>query len=265
MTELAEPRQERSDRELAELLKLDPHRFARLSASLARQFREADPFPHIAIDGLFDDALLRNIVKEIPPIESELWRVWGSGEPTDFEQPSSLKRGISEEALMGPLTCAFLHSLNSITSLKFLEGLAGITGLVADPSFGGGGLHCTGRGARLLVHVDRDRHPLGNPFNQMINCILYLNEDWDENYGGHIELWSRDGKQRVQRIAPLFNRLVIFQSGSTSYHGHPDPLACPPNRARLSIATYYYIVNRATSADYTGRMKNVQWVNPSAQ
>jgi len=235
-----------------------------LSASLARQFRDADPFPHIAIDGLFDDALLRSIVKEIPPIESELWRVWGSGEPTDFEQPSSLKRGISEEALMGPLTCAFLHCLNSITFLKFLEGLAGITGLVADPTFGGGGLHCTGRGARLLVHVDRDRHPLGNPFNQMINCILYLNEDWDESYGGHIELWSRDSKQRVQRIAPLFNRLVIFQSGSTSYHGHPEPLTCPPGRPRLSIATYYYSVNRATSADYSGRMKNVQWVNPAA-
>ena len=40
---------------------------------------------------------------------------------------------------------------------------------------------------------------------------------------------------------------------------------CPPGRARVSIATYYYIVNRATSADYTGLMNKVQWVNPSAR
>jgi len=244
---------------LAAAIQFDSPRFMKLGQKLSRQFREAQPFPHIAIDGLFPDAVLRQVVAETPPIQSELWRVWGSGANVDLDQPSSLKRGISEEGLMGPVTRGFLHSLNSATFLGFLERLSGIAGLIPDPSFNGGGLHCTGRGARLLVHVDSDRHPLGNPFNQMVNLILFLNQDWDESYGGHLELWSRDAQQCVQRIAPLFNRLVIFRSGTTSYHGHPQPLACPPDRRRLSIATYYYVFNREKSEDYSGYRSQVQW------
>jgi hypothetical protein len=262
MTCITEPASHTSDDSLAAAIQLDPIHVTRLAQTLTRQFREAQPFPHIAIDGLFSDAVLRRIVAEVPPIHSELWRVWGSGANVDLDRPSSLKRGISEEALMGPITRGFLHSLNSATFLRFLERLSGISGLIPDPAFGGGGLHCTGRGARLLVHVDSDRHPLGNPFNQMVNLILYLNQDWDEAWGGHIELWSRDAKQCVQRIAPLFNRVVIFQSGTASYHGHPQPLACPPDRCRLSIATYYYVLNRGKSQDYTGYRSQVQWVPP---
>ena len=43
-----------------------------------------------------------------------------------------------------------------------------------------------------------------------------------------------------QKVLPLFNRCAIFSTTSFSYHGHPTPLACPPDRTRKSIATYYY-------------------------
>jgi hypothetical protein len=45
-------------------------------------------------------------------------------------------------------------------------------------------------------------------------------------------------------VAPLFNRMVIFSTTSDSYHGHPDPLICPPDRSRKSIALYYYTNGR---------------------
>ena len=41
-------------------------------------------------------------------------------------------------------------------------------------------------------------------------------------------------------VAPVLGRAVIFSTNLDSYHGHPDPLACPPERSRRSIATYYY-------------------------
>ena len=257
MTELAEPS---NLQDLATAIQLDPMRLAKLAQNLSPRFRTNQPFPHIAIDGLFNNEVLRQVVAETPPIDSELWRVWGTGATADLTRPFTLKRAISEEALMGPVTRSFLLSLNSQTYLKFLERLTGISGLIPDPSYGGGGLHCTGQGGRLLVHVDSDRHPLGNPFNKMVNMILYLNEDWDESYGGHLELWSRDLKDCVQRITPLFNRLVIFESGTASYHGHPQPLNCPPGRFRLSIATYYYVFNRQQSEKYSGYRTQVEWV-----
>jgi hypothetical protein len=47
-----------------------------------------------------------------------------------------------------------------------------------------------------------------------------------------------------QKILPLFNRCAIFSTTEYSYHGHPTPLACPPDRTRKSMATYYYTNGR---------------------
>jgi hypothetical protein len=48
----------------------------------------------------------------------------------------------------------------------------------------------------------------------------------------------------VRKILPLFNRCAVFTTTSTSYHGHPTPLACPTGRTRKSIAIYYYTNGR---------------------
>jgi hypothetical protein len=37
---------------------------------------------------------------------------------------------------------------------------------------------------------------------------------------------------------------VVFTTTDTSFHGHPEPLACPEGRTRKSIALYYYSRDR---------------------
>ena len=74
--------------------------------------------------------------------------------------------------------------------------------------------------------------------------LIYLNEDWDESYGGHFELWDPEMKGCITRILPLFNRMAMFSTTDFSYHGHPDILTCPPERSRKSIALYYYTNGR---------------------
>ena len=41
-------------------------------------------------------------------------------------------------------------------------------------------------------------------------------------------------------IAPLFNRLVVFNTTKHSFHGHPKPLNTPPSVTRKSLALYYF-------------------------
>ncbi len=45
-----------------------------------------------------------------------------------------------------------------------------------------------------------------------VNVFLYINEDWDENWGGHLEFWDAAMTRMEVQIAPLFNRLVSFFS-----------------------------------------------------
>jgi Rps23 Pro-64 3,4-dihydroxylase Tpa1-like proline 4-hydroxylase len=106
-----------------------------------------------------------------------------------------------------------------------------------------GGLHQIERGGFLDVHIDFNVHPKLR-LDRRLNMLIYLNHDWPEEYGGHLELWSRDMTSCEKRILPLFNRTVIFSTTDGSFHGHPRPLSCPEGRTRKSVSLYYYTSGR---------------------
>lgn len=240
----------------------DPKALLETGLRSRRSFQEAAPFSHIVLDDFFPEDVLQTVLDEVPARDAQQWARWGSG--SRLEDPDeAIKMGISREATVGPVTRNFMLQLNSASFLQFLNILSGAppNSLIGDPTFHGGGLHSTGRGGRLLVHTDVERHPHGMPFCQKLNLIIYLNHDWPDEYGGHLELWSRDGSCCVKRIAPVFNRAVIFESGTNTYHGHPRPLTCPPFRHRVSLAAYYYCINRKKDDNYTGFQKRVGWID----
>lgn len=116
----------------------------------------------------------------------------------------------------------------------YIGELLGIDGLFADPDLYGAGLHCVPYGGFLNMHVDFNQHP--NGWHRRANLLIYLNEDWDESWGGHLQL----GEGMEKSIAPLAGRAVLFETTEESWHGHPIKLKCPPSRHRRSLALYYY-------------------------
>ena len=63
------------------------------------------------------------------------------------------------------------------------------------------------------MHTDVNRHPHGCQMHQFVNLIFYLNPDWKDEYGGHLELWNHQ-RQPVRKIAPIANRVVLFNTGA---------------------------------------------------
>jgi len=209
-------------------------------ADMRASFLAAQPYPHIIIDNVFAPALLGRLYPDIPPPSDPAWTRWGGGRPEECK-PENAKRGISA---IDKLPASIAQILGQLTSAPFLQDLRTLTGapeLVTDMTLSGGGLQCSGPGAALRLHADPIRHPSPADFNQAINLILYINPHWTAEYGGELELWSRDGSTRVVSIAPLFNRIVIFQADRSSFHGHPQPNRCPDGHYRASLALYYYI------------------------
>jgi hypothetical protein len=208
-------------------------------SSLSEQYRLAAPFPHIKIDGHFPDERLRGIVGEIQAAQ------------IDPEAPGYGwldKRRASELDRFPPKTRELVEELNSPPFIAWLEQLTGIEGLIPDPSLEGGGIHQINTGGYLKIHTDFNWHKRLE-LHRRINLLLYLNEGWDEQWGGALELWherelaSPRGRPAAS-YAPLFNRMVIFSTTDFSYHGHPEPLKCPPHVRRNSIALYYYSKTR---------------------
>ena len=50
--------------------------------------------------------------------------------------------------------------------------------------------------------------------------------------------------------------MVIFSTNDFSNHGHPDPVTCPPNQSRKSIALYYFSVGRPSEDLNKDNIKN---------
>ena len=123
--------------------------------------------------------------------------------------------------------------------MVFLEELTGVTGLVADPTHRWAGLHVFPRGGFQSLHRDFRVHPVTGLFHR-VNVIVYLNNDWKSEYAGDLELWKSDKTSCERRIAPVAGRTVIFETSSTTLHGVPDPIRCPPSMARLSLVSDYF-------------------------
>ena len=211
-------------------LVLDEAEFLGLGRSLTEEYRNATPFPHVIIDNFLEPEVLRAVLADFPSSQDK---------PFFDRDQERLKFQYQPQEIRSGLIRNLFAELNSRTFLRFLEELTGIKGLISDRHFEGGGLHETKRGGHLGIHADFNLHG-EMKVERRLNLLVYLNEDWDDQYRGELELWDRQMKECVVRVKPVFGRAVIFSTALDSYHGHPDPLECPADRSRRSIATYYY-------------------------
>jgi Rps23 Pro-64 3,4-dihydroxylase Tpa1-like proline 4-hydroxylase len=222
---------------------LDPDYLNDLATKYRESYSQAQPFPHIVIDDFLPEYILEKVLNEFPKPGSTGWQ--------KLNLPGERKLSATSDLQLGEATRILLYQLNSSTFISFLEKLTSIEGLIPDPHFAGGGLHQIEPGGYLKMHVDFNRHPKMR-LDRRLNLLLYLNKDWSENYGGHLQLWDKDMTQCEEKILPIFNRCVIFNTTDFSYHGHPEPLTCPEGQTRKSLALYYYS-NGRPAAEISGQ------------
>ncbi len=214
----------------------------------AQNYQSAKPFPHAVFDNFISLDLARAIAADVPaPGAEKNWRAIVDNY-SDGDAAQHGKLGLPHEAEFSPLIRALLWELNSGPFLRFLETLTGIKGLIADPRLQGGGVHQILPGGYLGVHADFTEHKYYG-LSRRLNVLIYLNENWQNEWGGHLELWERDLSRCARRVQPTLGRCVIFSTDDTSYHGHPEPLACPEGVTRKSLALYYYTNGRQDAVD----------------
>lgn len=218
---------------------------ARRLSEAGAAYRTADPFPHVVMDGLFDAAFLRDVVDEIPAARDEAER-----RREDQAQLQERKRAVNDPSLFGPASLLLTTTLMARPFLAMLESLTGIPGLIPDPYFRGGGFHEIARGGKLAVHADFNIHSIMK-VRRRLNLLLYLNEGWQPDWGGRLELWDTGMTACRVAVEPVFNRMVVFNTTDESYHGHPDPLVCPEDVQRKSLALYYYTAEGAEAAAHS--------------
>ena len=208
--------------------------------ALAQAFRDGEPFRHVVIEGFFEPQLCREILDDFPRFEdhyalNEMGEVGGKAVRMNVREVSDAFRALDRYLQ----SCEFLDFISSVT---------GIPNLLYDPDYVGGGTHENRDGQGLDAHVDFNYHPRTRT-HRRLNLIVYLNNEWEESWGGALELHSNPwnpGVNRTRRILPLFNRAVIFETNEISWHGF-SRIDLPADRkaySRKSFAIYLYTQER---------------------
>ncbi|MEN9337877.1 MAG: hypothetical protein RIQ41_191 [Candidatus Parcubacteria bacterium] len=214
-----------------------------LATSRAETYQHAKPFSHTSFDNFLPAEVLDKVLEEFPDVNDTQWQEYKS-------ETENGKLASSTYEKIPPYTRYVLDQLNTPPFLQFLETLTGIQGLIPDPYYTGGGMHQTKPGGWLGVHVDFNRYDNLKLYRR-INVLVYLNKEYKDEYGGHLELWDENMRACSEKIAPLFNRCAIFTTSENSHHGHPDPLAFPEGSTRKSLAWYYYTVDNGEKVSDT--------------
>jgi len=209
---------------------------------LKEQYQAAGPFPNVVMDDFLELRDARKAMAAFPKVEDEGW--------IHYLHYNEKKHGLNKMELLPAFIQTLIRQLNSPEFVSFLSALTGIPDLRADDSLEGGGLHQTQRGGFLNIHADFTVHPHKRNWRRRVNLLLYLNEDWKEEYKGALELWTRDMSRCEKQIYPFLNRCVVFNTDEDSYHGLPTPIECPEEASRKSIALYYF-----TEEEHTPKIK----------
>jgi len=206
----------------------DLAKFREQAEAGAAGYASAEPFAH---------AVFRDMLRLDPSVMGAFpdpdWPSWTAlGDTYQFRKFSCS----NIEVIPDPFQ-TLIQELCGPSFLRSLERLTGIGKLIPDPYLKGGGLHMSGPGGVLAPHTDFHLYePLA--LYRRINVLVYLNDDWDESYGGCLEL-GEPGKP-AKTVVPAWGTTMIFTTSNRSIHGFPKPIV--DGHWRKSIALYYYTV-----------------------
>jgi len=229
----------------------DYQKFSEIVNASSNKYQEQFPYPFMYFDGLFDSNLIDDINKEIDVGDFKL-------DEREIDSVEIKTRSdFSDNESIPKYSKIIFEILNGGKFLEIVTSLTGIKGLISDPYYDGGGINITKNNGTLAVHVDGTTQHRMN-LCRRINAILFLNDNWDENWNGFHEQWVYTNKKLapfdenqqwrcVRKIRPKKNRLVIFTTNDHSWHGHAGVLKVPDAVERRSLITYYYTSDRPGS------------------
>lgn len=212
---------------------------------LHREFSGAIPFPHVVLS----DFVLHQpteVLNSFPAIDWSGWQRYQD----DYQRGKMICRDVE---VMPPRLVDMIHELCAPSFLEFLEKVTGIEALLPDPYLEGGGLHCSGAGGILAPHTDFHVYPRLNLYRQ-INVLVYLNQEWEEEWGGCLELYTKGQEKPERVVVPNWGTCVIFKTDDSSVHGFSRPIV--GDRWRRSIALYYYT---STETEGFSGDRNTYW------
>ena len=207
-------------------------------SSYFTQFNHQQPFSYCVVDNFFTEEHAKLLSSEFPDFEDSTWH--------EYKNKIEIKKACNNWNLFPKATYETFSFLNSKVFLEPLMKYTQLPVLLPDHGLNGGGWHIHASGGKLNPHLDYSMHPK-LPYQRKINLIVYLQEDWVPEWGGHLGLYEHNSDTQapgecIHEIEPKFNRALFFDTTMNSWHGLCKEVTTPKGICRKSIATYYLTI-----------------------
>lgn len=198
-------------------------------------YKARRPFAHQVVDNFLPADIAEAALAAYPNPDDDTWKNDGRNYKQD---KIADKYEMTKYNAMPPALQRVVDIINGPEFVAWLNTLTGFTDLMADMTLNGGGLNMVKPGGFLRTHADFNWSNELQAY-RTVNVLLYMNKGWQKEWGGNLELWEQDMSRCVDAIAPEFNRLAIFTTFNSSFHGYKT-VNTPDGRARKSFNFYFY-------------------------
>lgn len=200
---------------------------------LNNTFVGTPPFPMIVLDNFLPTEFALKLSKECESIPEQHW--------TEFTRNGSFMKEC-KQLEHAPIAYEFVNIMHSALGMEWLTKVTGITDLIPDPYLVGAGYSRSFSGDSLKLHSDFNWNEQLK-LHRMLSFIIYINPNWKEEWGGHLQFTDFNKDKVIQNVAPVFNRAIIWRYHKRGFHGYPDSLTCPRGVSRNTFRLFYYFSN----------------------
>lgn len=141
-----------------------------------------------------------------------------------------------------PVAYNLISYFHSSEFVKWLEEITEIKGLIPDIHLHGAGYMRSGKGDSLKIHTDFNWQD-DIKLNRVLTLAIYLNDGWQKEWNGDIQLWDKKNKECIKNYFPGWGNCIIWEYDEFGFHGHPNPIDCPDDEYRDGFRLFYYTSN----------------------
>jgi SM-20-related protein len=180
---------------------------------------------YAVIEHALPESLTEQLLKLLKSSPSSSFKLGGIGREDDFQTNTQVRRDrirwLDDEVSDYESYLAWAESLRLELNRQFFLGLFEYECMFAHYP----------EGAFYKKHVDAFRIDA----IRKVSTVLYLNHDWQPDDGGELVMYREEDDEPFLKIAPTFNKMVVFLSEEFPHE------VLPAKRSRYSLTGWFRI------------------------
>lgn len=200
---------------------------------LQQEYRNHPGYSKLEIKSLLPLDVVRLLAKELDKLPLEAGKKFTRNESCMYEY---------NDLEATPIQDQVVSALHSSPVLKWLQEVTDTVDLIPDPHLIGAGYAKSYSGDSLKIHTDFNWNEQLH-LHRRLSVVIYLNEDWQEKWGGNLDFYDTSREKIISRVVPGAGNAVFWSYHNLAYHGYPEPINCPKGKSRKVLRLFYYVSN----------------------